>query len=77
MPTGTEGSGHGGWNREEGDEKGAVREREAQERGVTREELGQVEDNWISIVFFISPRCFYFSISRSGSFLFLLIPSLF
>jgi hypothetical protein len=45
MPTGTESSGHGGWNREEGDEKGAVREREAQERGVTREELGQVEDN--------------------------------
>jgi hypothetical protein len=80
-PARTEGSGHGGWNREEGDGKGTVRERErerereeARESG--REESGQVEDNWISIVFFFSPPVVSIFLFL-GLVLFLLIPSLF
>jgi hypothetical protein len=35
--------------------KGRSEREEARERGITREESGQIEDNWISIVFFFSP----------------------
>jgi hypothetical protein len=35
--------------------KGRSEREEARERGIMREESGQIEDNWISIVFFFSP----------------------
>jgi hypothetical protein len=65
----------GRWERDGQREREREREREeARESG--REESGQVEDNWISIVFFFSPPVVSIFLFL-GLVLFLLIPSLF